>query len=71
MAVGVGVWVDGGVGGWGVPPTHVHMHAHACTHTHTCTHIHTLNMIISIANGPWVGVSLQIINLQTELNYHD
>ena len=24
--------MDGG-GGWlGVPPTHVHMHAHACTH---------------------------------------
>ena len=48
--LGVGVW---GLGcGWG-DPTHMHMHAHACTH------IYTLNMIISIANGsphwgnPW------------------
>ena len=30
-----GGWVDGG-GGWlGGTPTHVHMHAHACTHMHT------------------------------------
>ena len=59
--------MDRGVGWLGGAPTHVHMHVH----THTCTYIHTLNMIISIANGPWVGVSLQILNLQTELNYHD
>ena len=32
--------MDGGVGGWGVPPTHVHMHAHACTHTHMHTYTH-------------------------------
>ena len=66
----VGGWGYGVVGGC---PTHVHMHSHACTHMHmhTYTHIYTLSMIISIANGPWVGVSLQIINLQTELNYHD
>ena len=27
-------------GGWRVPPTHVHMHVHACTHihAHTCMH---------------------------------
>ena len=30
--------------------------------THPTTHLHT---------HPWVGVSLQIINVQTELNYLD
>ena len=39
-----GGWVDGG-GGWlGVPPTHMHMHAHACMHMHT--HACVVNMII-------------------------
>ena len=27
--------MDGGVGGWGVPLTHVDMHAHTSTHTYT------------------------------------
>ena len=33
-----GGWMGVG-GGWGVPPTHVHMHAHArmCTHARTST----------------------------------
>ena len=29
-------------GWWGVPPTHMHMHVHACMHTHACM----VNMII-------------------------
>ena len=38
-------WVDGG-GGWlGVPPTHVHMHTHACM----------VNMIISCKWLPPLG----------------
>ena len=40
---GWGGWLDGGGGGWGVPPTHVSMHAHACM---AHMHIYTLNMII-------------------------
>ena len=34
-------WMGVG-GGWGVPPTHVHMHACTRTHTHACV----VNMII-------------------------
>ena len=29
---GVGMWVDGVRGGWGLPPTHMHMHACMCTY---------------------------------------
>ena len=57
-ARGVGGWVDGG-GGWlGVPPTHVHMHAHArtCMHTHACV----VNMIISCKWPPPLGEYLGI-----------
>ena len=32
-------------GGWGVPLTHMHMHA--CAHTCMYTHAHVVNMIIS------------------------
>ena len=43
-------------GGWGVPPTYMHMHVHArmCTHAHA----HMVNMIISCKwpthwGNPW------------------
>ena len=51
----MGGWEKGVVGGSGVgdgigvvgriPPTHMHMQAHACTHMHT--HACMVNMIIS------------------------
>ena len=44
-----GGWMEVG-GGWGVPPTHVHMHAHA----------RMLNMIISCKWPPPLGKSLGI-----------
>ena len=62
---GWGGWVHGveggwmGVeGGWGVPPTHVHTHAHArmCTHAHACV----VSMIISCKWPPPLGESLEI-----------
>ena len=45
-------------GGWGVPPTHVHMPAHA----RTCTHAHArvVNMIISCKWPPPLGEYLGI-----------
>ena len=48
----VGGWMGVG-GGWGVPPTHVHMQVHACT----CTHAHAcvVNMIISCKWPPHWG----------------
>ena len=55
---GWGLWVDGG-GGWlGVPPTHVHMHTHTCmcTHAHACM----VNMIIWCKWLPPLGESLGI-----------
>ena len=48
-----------GVGGsWGVPHTHVNMHAHTCM----CTHMHArmVNMIISCKWPPPLGESLGI-----------
>ena len=52
-----GGWM-GVEGGWGVPPTHVHMHAHArmCTHAHACV----VSMIISCKWPPPLGESLEI-----------
>ena len=41
---GVGVWVDGGVGGWGQPP-HTYARVHACMRTHA--HVCVIDMIIS------------------------
>ena len=58
VALGGGWWVDGGWGGWGVPPTHLHMHAHACMHTHT--HACVVNMVISCKWLPPLGKSLGI-----------
>ena len=55
---GVGGWVDRGGGGWGVPPTHVHMHVHACTHMHA--HACMVNMIISCKWPPPLGESMGI-----------
>ena len=45
-------------GGWGVPPTHVHMHLHE----RTCTNAHArvVNMIISCKWPPPLGESLEI-----------
>ena len=40
---GWGGWMGVG-GGWGMPPTHVNMHAHACMHMHA--HACVVNMII-------------------------
>ena len=47
-----GGWIGAG-GGWGVPPTYVHMHMHACTYTqaHACV----VNMIISCKWPPPLG----------------
>ena len=45
--------------GWGVvgvPPRHVHVHAHMCTHIHA----HMVNMIISCKWPPPLGESLGI-----------
>ena len=56
MALGVAGWMDGVGGGWQVPPTHVHMHVHACTHAH----VRVLNMIISCKWPPPLGESLGI-----------
>ena len=41
---GVGGWVDGGGGGERVPPTHVHMHVHACTrmYKHACARMYDI-----------------------------
>ena len=52
-----GEWMGVG-GGWGVPPTHVHMHvlARTCTHTHACV----VSMIISCKWPPPLGESLEI-----------
>ena len=52
-----GGWI-GVRGGWGVPPTHVHMNAHACTCMHA--HARVLNMIISCKWLPPLGESLGI-----------
>ena len=48
-------WVDGGGGGWRVPPTHVHMHAHAhmCMCTRTCgKHDNFIQMAAPIGGNP-------------------
>ena len=47
-----GGWVlDGVGGGWGVPPTHVHMHAYA--HTRTCgKHDNFMQMAAPIGGIP-------------------
>ena len=41
---GGGMWI-GVRGGWGVPPTHVHMHA--------CTHMHTHACMVNIISCKW------------------
>ena len=52
-----GAWM-GVAGGWGVLPTHMHMHAHArmCTHAHA----RVVNMIISCKWLPPLGEYLGI-----------
>ena len=56
--LGGGGWMEGVGDGWGVPSTHVHMHAHACTHVHT--HACVVNMIISCKWPPPLGETLGI-----------
>ena len=54
------LWGLGGVGGWGVPHTHVHMHTHTHAHMCTYTHVRMVNMIISCKWLPPLGESLGI-----------
>ena len=56
--LGGGGWVDGVRGGWGVPPTHVHMHTHARMHTHA--HIHIKHDNFNCKWQPPLGESLGI-----------
>ena len=52
-----GGWIGVG-GGWGVPPTHMDMHAHTCMHMHAYACI--VNMIISCKWLPPLGESMGI-----------
>ena len=46
-----GGWVDGGGSGWGVPPTHVYTHVHACTCMHG-KHANFMQMAAPIGGIP-------------------
>ena len=45
-------------GGWGVPPTYVHIHVHACTSMHA--HIHVKHDNVICKWQPPLGESLRI-----------
>ena len=49
---GGGRWVDGGLGVWEGVPTHVDMHAHACTHTHKILQMATNMFIMILVSSP-------------------
>ena len=55
---GGGGWLGGVGGGWGVPPTHVHMHARTCMRG---KHDNSMQMAAPIGFGEIPGIPYDVI----------
>ena len=67
--------MDMGGGGWGVPPTHMHMHAcmHTHMHTHACTHTHGKHdnfMQMAAPMGESLGIPHDVICMHAHVCVH-